>query len=69
MKKNTATIILKNDHDPEALHNMLGKIVHPLLASPPGLSKNISIVPAYLDSVPVKFQVKKTFLEIIKPDE
>ena len=69
MKKNTTTIILKNDHDPEALHNMLVKIVHPLSATPPGQSKNSSIVPAYLDAVPNKVQAKVTFLEIIKPDE
>ncbi|HME55965.1 MAG TPA: hypothetical protein VKM55_27425 [Candidatus Lokiarchaeia archaeon] len=60
---------MKNDHDPELLHDMLVKIVHPLLATPPGQSDHVSIVPAYLDSPPNKVQMKQAFLEIIKPDE
>ena len=69
MKMNKTISTLKNDHDPEPMHNVLSKIIHPLSATPPGQPGKIAIVPAYLDAVPNRVQAKVTFLEIIKPDE
>jgi len=69
MKQKMFKVVLKNDHDPENLHNSLMKLVHPLSAFPNADAKHVAVVPAWLDSLPNKVAMKQAFLEIIKGDD